>query len=199
MGMQSWQQILRRFAGRGVCPYQAGWTLVLPLRRLILSPEQLADRLHLRDDMRVLELGCGPGYFSQEVARRLHRGALHLFDLQPEMLISARHRAEAKAPPSLSFTQGNGLCLPFRGSAFDVVFLVTVLGEMPDASACLGEIWRTLRPGGLLSITEQPGDPDFMPLPKVEALAHQHGFALEASYGRGLHYTANFRKTSATV
>ena len=61
-------------------------------------------------------------------------------------------------------------------------------------AACLQDLYRTLRPGGLLSLTEQPGDPDFLPLPTVRALAEQQGFEFVESYGRGKNYTANFRK-----
>jgi ubiquinone/menaquinone biosynthesis C-methylase UbiE len=56
------------------------------LRRLVLSPEKLADCLHPDEAARVLEIGPGPGYFSVEVARRLSQGRLDLFDLQREML-----------------------------------------------------------------------------------------------------------------
>ncbi|RLF40416.1 MAG: methyltransferase type 11, partial [Thermoplasmata archaeon] len=74
------------------------------------------------------------------------------------------------------------------------VFLVAVLGEVSDPAACLEGIYRTLRPSGLLSITEQPGDPDFLPLSVVRALAEQQGFEFVESYGKKKNYTANFRK-----
>jgi ubiquinone/menaquinone biosynthesis C-methylase UbiE len=42
------------------------------------------------------------------------------------------------------------------------VFLITVLGELPDRPAALKEIQRVLRPGGHLSVSEQFPDPDFV-------------------------------------
>jgi hypothetical protein len=51
-----------------------------------------------------------------------------------------------------------------------------------------------LRPGGLLSLTEQPGDPDFIALPDARELVEGVGFRLEKVYGGGKNYTASFRK-----
>jgi len=89
---------------------------------------------------------------------------------------------------------GTFVDLPFDESRFDVVFLVAVLGEVSNKERCLGAIYRVLKPSGLLSITEQPGDPDFLPLPIVRSLAEKQGFEFVESYGRKKNYTANFRK-----
>jgi len=90
--------------------------------------------------------------------------------------------------------QANGTALPFRSGAWDCVFLVAVLGEVPDPRSCVREIHRLLRPGGLLSLTEQPGDPDFIALPDARKLVEGAGFRLEKVYGGGKNYTLNFRK-----
>lgn len=188
---------LRGFFGKGVCPYRFAFILDHPGRRLILSPQALADRLHLTEETRVLEIGPGAGYFSVEVARRVPRGHLTLLDLQPEMLQMTRRKlARSGLIRRTGIVQGDAVHLPFDGDSFDVVFLVAVLGEVPDPAAGLREVARVLRPGGLLSITEQPGDPDFTPLPTVRSLAERHGLAFAESYGRGRNYTANFRKAS---
>ncbi len=194
MNLKEWIDVIKRNLGRGLFPHQTSFTLVLPLRRLILSPEQLADRLHLDEAARVLEMGPGPGYFSVEIARRLPHGRLELFDLQLEMLEKTHRRLATAGLRNVRFTQGDACNLPFGESKFDVVFLVAVLGETPHPAACLQGIYRALRPGGLLSITEQPGDPDFVPLATVRALAEQQGFRFVESYGRGKNYTANLEK-----
>jgi ubiquinone/menaquinone biosynthesis C-methylase UbiE len=90
--------------------------------------------------------------------------------------------------------QAEGSALPVSSGAWDCVFLVTVLGEVSDPASCAREIYRVLRPGGLLSLTEQPGDPDFIALPNARALAEGVGFRFEKVYGGGKNYTASFRK-----
>ena len=193
MSVGEWGKAIRGFFGRGLFPHQLSFVLGSALRRFVLSPGELADRLHLKESSRVLEVGPGPGYFSVEVARRLPQGRLELFDLQREMLEQARRRLERAGLHNVGFTQGDACNLPYGENQFDVVFLVAVLGEVADPATCLRDIHRTLRPGGLLSITEQPGDPDFLPLPTVRALAEQQGFEFIECYGQGKNYTANFR------
>ena len=95
---------------------------------------------------------------------------------------------------NVGFTQGDAIDLPFDENEFDVVFLVAVLGEVSDKERCLGAIYRILKPSGLLSITEQLGDPDFLPLSVVRSLAEKQGFEFVESYGKKKDYTANFRK-----
>jgi len=197
--LAEWQDIIKRYFGRGTHPHQLSFVLGSVLRRLVLLPQKLADRLHLDEASRVLEVGPGPGYFSVEVARRLPQGRLELFDLQREMLEQARRRLETAGLRNVGFTQGDAGNLPYREEQFDIVFLVAVLGETSPPAACLEGIYRVLRPGGLLSITEQPGDPDFIPLPIVRALAGQQGFEFVESYGRRKNYSANFRKAEGNV
>ena len=189
---RKWKDVIRRFAGKGICPYQLSFILDLPLRRLVLSPEALADRLHLTDDSHVLEVGPGPGYFSVEVARRVSSGRLELFDIQKEMLGKARRKIAMAGQSNVGFIQGDATSLPFEDGCFDVAFLVAVLGEVPDPSACLRELYRTLRPQGLLSITEQPGDPDALSRSAIRSLAEQQGFVFIETYGRWKNFTVNF-------
>jgi len=186
--------ILRRFFGKGTYPFQMSFWLDFPLRRLILSPKKLADKLHLKENFKVLEIGPGSGSFGVEVARRIPRGHLELFDLQKEMLEKARHKIELAGLHNVGFTQGDAVDLPFDENEFDVVFLVAVLGEVSDKERCLDAMYRVLKPSGLLSITEQPGDPDFLSLPVVRLLAEKRGFEFVECYGKKKNYTVNFRK-----
>lgn len=181
--------------GRGkVYPHEAARGLLNPLRRLLQSPGKIAGRLHLREDSRVLELGCGPGYFSIEVSKRLPVGHLYLFDLQAEMIKMARARLREAGRRNVSFVQGDALRLPFRDGYFDVVFLVTVLGEVGDPVRCLREVSRVLAPGGLVSISEVRGDADFISFRDLRSYATNARLRFERKYGFGLNYTANYRR-----
>jgi ubiquinone/menaquinone biosynthesis C-methylase UbiE len=194
MRWREFKDVLKRGVGRGTCPHQLAFLLEFGLRRFILSPDRLAKRLELEEAARVLELGCGPGYFSRAVARRVPRGYLLLVDLQSEMLQKARGKLAKSGLGNVGFVQADGSALPVPSGAWDCVFMVAVLGEVSDPRSCLREIYRVLRPGGLLSLTEQPGDPDFVALPDARRLVEGVGFRFEKVAGRGKNYTASFRK-----
>lgn len=180
----------------GYMPYTEAHHLLNPLRKLVLSPRRLAQRLDLKPDSRVLELGPGPGFFSPEVARCVPHGKLVLVDVQQEMLDMARERLESQGLANVEYHKGEAASLPLDTESFDVVFLVAVLGEVPDRDACLREIRRVLRPDGLLSLTEMKvGDPDRIPMPELLKSVQAAGFRRCAQFGNLLHYAINFRKS----
>lgn len=185
--------IVRRAVSRGVFPHQLAWILELPWRRIVLSPEALASRLPLRPDASVLELGPGSGYYSVEVARRIPAGRLELFDIQAEMLDRCRARCAAAGLTNVGYTVGDAAALPFADGRFDLVYMVTVFGEVRDEDGLLRSVKRVLRPGGTLSISEHLPDPDFTPLGALRRRVEGQGFALERRYGPRLAFTANFR------
>jgi CAAX protease family protein len=196
-GLASW---LEHIAGRqAFFPHQMSFILELPFRALLITPSQLADRLHLTRSSKVLEVGCGSGIFSVEVARRLPRGHLELFDLQQEMLAKARQKIEAAGLTRVvGYTQGDARQLVLPTAGFDVAFLVAVLGEIPEPRKCLAALSRVIRPGGLLSITEHLPDPDFSRFSSLRSLVEQEGFEFVERFGPPWSYTANFRRPRRT-
>ena len=182
---------LRSALMRGVFPHQASWLLELPLRRLLISPQQLADRIPLSPSSRILELGPGSGFFSAELASRVPRGRLELFDLQPEMLQKARRRLPHAT--NVGYTTGDASSrLPYAAATFDIVVMVAVLGEVPDAQSCLRHVRELLRPSGYLVCHESLPDPDRIRYDRLVELARASGFEPKRRWGRTWNYTAVF-------
>jgi len=78
--------------------------------------------------------------------------------------------------------------------SFDLVFLCTVLGEIPDRAAALAQCHRGLKPGGVLSITEVAGDPHYQFQSVARRLAETAGFEFQSINGGWWFYTATFVK-----
>ena len=73
-------------------PTKYAFTLLIPFRNIFLSPRKLIERLDIKEDHKVLEIGPGPGYFSTHVAKKLKNGRLVLLDIQQEMLDISKKR-----------------------------------------------------------------------------------------------------------
>lgn len=126
------------------------------------GPAKVLSTFGIEARQRVVEIGPGTGFYSVEAARRVgSSGHLICIDLQPEMLRHTKARIEASGL-SASLIQANAHALPLESGSIDHVFLITVLGEIPDRGKALAEIKRVLRPGGWLSVSEQFPDPDFI-------------------------------------
>jgi len=140
----------------------------------------------------VLEIGCGPGYFSRAIAAAVPEGSLVLFDLQLAMLDLARQRLPALA--NIHFTQGDASSLPFPEASFDAALLVLVLGEVPDQDRCIAEVARVLTKGGSVTFAESRRDSDFIPIGQLQVFAEKHGLELSEKRGLRWEYTARFLK-----
>lgn len=74
-------------------------------------------------------------------------------DLSPEMLAHARRRADASGR-DLTLQVGDAQRLQFPNDSFDTVICTFSLCAIPDDHAAVGEMWRVLRPGGLLLLAD---------------------------------------------
>ncbi|GAB6180916.1 methyltransferase domain-containing protein [Desulfotomaculum defluvii] len=186
--------VFDRFAKKGVFPYQFAFTLLIPLRNLFLSPKKLIQRLELKENYNVLEIGPGPGYFSAKVAKSIPHGILTLTDIQKEMLDIAKKRLSKKNIFNVEYHLCNGIDFPFESNKFDVIYMVTVLGEIENKQQYVKEFYRIMCPNGNLSISEQAGDPDKMSIDEIKNLLLDSGFEFDKFYGTENNFTINFRK-----
>jgi ubiquinone/menaquinone biosynthesis C-methylase UbiE len=163
-----------------------------PVRRRFAGAEQTLRRSGLEPGMRVLEVGPGGGYLSESAVSILGKeGQLVCLDLQIEMLRKVRERIGARRA---ALVQASGSSLPLQDSSFELVFLVTVLGEIPDKRAAMAEFARVLRPGGILAVTEAFPDPDYVRTPVLRGLATAAGFEVGDRRGNVACYTQQLRR-----
>jgi len=187
----------KSFSGKGVFPWQWAFTLLFSFRNIFLSPSQLLKRLELDANQTVLELGPGPGYFSTHVASALKNGKLFLADIQQEMLDYARTRLEKRKLSNVEYYLCDGLGFNFADESFDRIFMVTVLGEVDQKEKYMNEFYRLLKPAGILSVSEQGGDPDKLEQQQIMNLAAKSGFTFYKCYGSKRNFTMNFKRMEA--
>jgi ubiquinone/menaquinone biosynthesis C-methylase UbiE len=185
---------IKRLAGKGVFPPKYAFTLLLPIRNIFLSPGKLIERLELRENSIVLEVGPGPGYFSAKVAKALPQGKLFLTDIQQEMLDYAKKRLTRKRINNVEYHLCDGINMPFNDNMFDVIFMVTVLGEIENKQQYIKEFDRLLRKNGIISISEQAGVPDKMEIDEIKKLFQNSGLKTDRIFGTRRNFTINFRK-----
>ncbi len=90
-----------------------------------------------------LELGCGPGTFSEIVAKRSR--SLVSTDFSPAMVAKARQRLEASG---ILVERADCCALRFADASFDTVFMANALHAIPEPGRAVAEARRVLRPGG---------------------------------------------------
>jgi len=191
-----WLVLLRlvsKFHERGPCPYAVAWLVDNPYRRRQVGP--LLARIGIRPGERVLELGPGPGAFTIPAAQQAEPGgSLVAVDIQPAMIAAVERKVQQAGLTNVETRVASAHELPLDDDSTDRAFLVTVLGEIPDRQRALAELRRVLKPGGILSITEQFLDPDYPLAATVIRWAAEAGFELAERHGNWWTYTLNFRK-----
>jgi ubiquinone/menaquinone biosynthesis C-methylase UbiE len=108
---------------------------------------------HLRPGIDLLDVGCGPGTITCDLAARVAPGRVVAIDAAPHVLEVARTAAYA-AGVAVEFAVGDTYALEYPDESFDVVHAHQVLHHLTDPVRALMEMRRVLRPGGVLAVRE---------------------------------------------
>ena len=116
---------------------------------------QLGERLFdsLPPGGGVLDVGCGGGHLTRNVAEHRPDAKLVGLDLSPDQVRRARRRADREGK-RIEYVEGSALDLPFADASFDTVISVGSIKHWPDRRRGVAECVRVLRPRGLLLIGE---------------------------------------------
>lgn len=116
--------------------------------------EWVFGQLGLKSGDRVLDIGCGPGWFWESAAGLLPPGIhLTLADQSEGMVQEAENRCRSLPFGSVVGQKADAAALPFEDDSFDVVIAMHMLYHLRDPAAGIAEMHRVLKPGGLLAVT----------------------------------------------
>jgi ubiquinone/menaquinone biosynthesis C-methylase UbiE len=114
---------------------------VLRRRRLVL------DALSAAPGERILDVGCGPGFFVAELLDQVG-GEGFVAGVDPSTAMLALSARRVEGAPNVSLCEAPATALPFGDGAFDAAISVQVLEYVEDVPLALSELRRVIRPGG---------------------------------------------------
>ena len=105
------------------------------------------DALNLSEGDTVVDIGCGNGLLTEEIARAVG-AAGRVIGVDPSKDMRAPASARCASFPRVQIKDGSANALPIQDGNVDKAVAVQVLEYLPDIPAAIGEAFRTLRPGG---------------------------------------------------
>jgi ubiquinone/menaquinone biosynthesis C-methylase UbiE len=166
-----------------------------PIRRRIQPPDETAIRHGIMPGMTILEVGPGNGTYTIAAAQRVgDKGRVVTVDIEPKMIERVERRAQAEGIKNIDARVANVYDLPFDDESFDLIYMIAVIGEIPDAEKSMQEFYRVLSSSGTLVFSELISDPDY---PRAQSLiqkAKTAGFRLKQKTGSFIYYTLLFEK-----
>jgi len=139
-----------------VCPASRSRWLDNIFRALLQSPKRIFGR-YINPGDNVLDIGCGPGFFTRSMARMVgENGRVIAVDLQEEMLEKLRARASKEGLlRRIRTVKASEESLNLSGqdpAVFALAFYV--VHEVPDRERLFRELWNALGQGGTLLVVE---------------------------------------------
>jgi len=108
----------------------------------------------LRPGLDVLDVGCGPGTITADLAARVAPGRVTAVDTAGDVLVRAARVAADRGLDNVEFATADVHALDFPDDSFDVVHAHQVLQHVTDPVSALREMRRVCRPGGVVAVRD---------------------------------------------
>lgn len=142
--------------GSRVCPVERAGGLDNRFRAFLQNPRRILLP-YVREGMSVLDAGCGPGFFTVEMARLVGpSGRVYACDLQEGMLARVRGKVEGTGLASRIVLHKCSSSRIGLSERVDFALAFYMLHELPDQRAFFLEVLSLLRPDGRLLVVEPP-------------------------------------------
>jgi ubiquinone/menaquinone biosynthesis C-methylase UbiE len=139
-----------------VCPVELAGSLDSRIRRWFQDPRKIVGP-YLKEGMTALDLGCGPGFFSIDMALLVGKsGRVIAADLQDGMLQKLRSKIKGTELEERITLHKTGADRIGLSEQVDFVLLFYVAHEVPDKSSFFREIGTALKPNGTALMVEPP-------------------------------------------
>jgi 2-polyprenyl-3-methyl-5-hydroxy-6-metoxy-1,4-benzoquinol methylase len=162
-----------------ICPFWVGYLLINPLRTLMQSPQKILSQ-YIASGMKVLDIGCGMGFFSLPLARMVgSNGKVICVDVQEKMIKSLKKRAQKAGLTDrieTHISHQSSLGLNNLNEEIDFALAFAVIHEIPNADQFFSEIYKAIKPAGTLLVSEPKGHVSEKDFEITTAFAQNHGF-----------------------
>ncbi|TPN84271.1 methyltransferase domain-containing protein [Mesorhizobium sp. CU2] len=112
-----------------------------------LAPKFI-DFAGLAGGEKILDVGCGTGSLTFELARSADLAEIQAIDFSPVFVAAAN---EKNSDPRITFNQADATALPFADKAFDRALALLVLHFVPETGKAVAEMRRVVKPGGVVA------------------------------------------------
>ncbi|KAJ5239118.1 hypothetical protein N7468_003737 [Penicillium chermesinum] len=106
---------------------------------------------YLQPHMKILDLGCGPGTITVDLATYVPEGHVTGLERVGDVLAKGRALAAERGVTNVEFVEGDGNGLTYADGTFDVVFAHQVLQHVADPVGMLREMKRVVKTGGIVA------------------------------------------------
>ncbi len=123
------------------------------LYRVFRDPYQVLDAAGLKPGQDVLEVGCGPGFFTVPAAQIVgEEGSVYALDINPLALERVRQKIGKSGVANVTTILGDAAQTGLPDQSFDLVFVFGLGHAIGDVDGIMAELHRVLEPAGILSV-----------------------------------------------
>lgn len=160
-----------------ICPTWLSWSIDNPIRRMLQDPGKILEK-HVTEGMTALDVGCGPGYFTEKMAQLVGKtGKVIALDMQQGMLDKVRKKINGKDIEErirLHKSDEDRLRVTEK---VDFALVFYMAHEVPDRKRLFDELSTIITPGGRMLVVEPKVHVTKKDFEETIRIAEKAGFA----------------------